>query len=319
MTGVPLGAGREFDRIRAIAAALGDDARELGDDCAMVEPGPGSIVVSTDVSVQDVHFRRDWLTFEEIGWRAAAAALSDLAAEGAECVGVLAAVTAPRESAERDLVDLMRGIGAAARSVGGRVLGGDLSAGPAWSIAVTVVGRAGRPILRAGARAGDGLWVTGALGAARAALEAWRAGRVPSAAQRQAFAHPEPRIAAGRWLSQHGVTAMLDLSDGLGADAQHLAAASDVGLAIDLGRVPVSPAVGAAAGDEPGAVFAARGGEDYELLAALPPGFAETDAELLLRDCGVALTRIGSVVGGSGVSLTLDGAPVHLTGYDHFS
>lgn len=319
MTSVPLGAGGEFDRIRAIAAALGADAAGLGDDCAVVEPGVGSVVVSTDVSVEGIHFRRDWLALEEAGWRAAAAALSDLAAEGAECVGLLAAVTAPRASPEQEVVDLMRGIGAAVRAAGGRVLGGDLSAGPVWSIAVAVIGRAGRPISRAGARPGDGLWVTGALGAARAALEAWRAGRAPSAAQRQAFAHPAPRIAAGRWLGHHGATAMLDVSDGLGADARHLAAASGVALAIDLACVPVSPAVGVAAGREPAAVFAARGGEDYELLAALPPTFAEPDAERFVRDCGIALTRIGSVVAGAGVSLTLDGAAVPLTGFDHFA
>lgn len=307
MTSVALGPGGEFDRIRAIAAALGADAVGLGDDCAVVPSGEGAVVLSTDVSVEGVHFRREWISPEEIGWRAAAAALSDLAAAGAACSGVLAAVAVPPNVAERDLVALMRGIGAAAREAGGAVLGGDLSRAPVWCITVTVVGRARRPMGRAGARPRDTLWVTGALGGARSAVDAWVAGRAPGAAGRAAFAHPVPRIAAGQWLAAHGATAMLDLSDGIGADARHLAAASDVHLDIDLDQVPLAP--GAAD---------ATGGEDYELLAALPPGFSGDDAARCVIECGVALTRVGVVSAGAGVSFQRNGAPVALGGFDHF-
>ena len=198
----------------------------LGDDCGVLVAVDAKLVVSTDVSVEGIHFRRDWLTLEEIGWRATAAALSDLAADGAEAAGVLVALTVPSETADEEVVAVMLGAGAAAVEVGAVVVGGDLSAGPAWNLAVTVLGWASAPVTRAGARAGDGLWVTGALGGPRAALEAWQRGAAPGDDARRAFARPVPRIHAGRWLARHGAHAMVDLSDGLGADAAHLAAAS---------------------------------------------------------------------------------------------
>jgi thiamine-monophosphate kinase len=319
VTHLALGAGAEFDRIRAIAGALGDSAASLGDDCAVIGAAAGPVVMSTDVSVEGVHFRTEWLAPEEIGWRAAAAALSDLAAAGADCIGLLAAVTVPREADDEQLVAVMKGVGSAVGSVGGRVLGGDLSRGPAWSLAITVVGRAGRPLSRAGARAGDGVWVTGLLGGARAALTLWLSDRTPSRGARESFAHPLPRLEAGRWLAAHGATAMIDLSDGLGADAGHLAAASGVAIEVDVATVPVSPAARDAAGAEPAAAFAARGGEDYELLVALPSGFGEADARAFRAACGIPLTRVGRVLAGSGARFLLDGRPVDARGYDHFA
>jgi len=315
-----LGPGPEFDFIRAIARALGSAAGPLGDDCALIPDGTTTLALSTDVSVEGVHFRRDWLAPREIGWRAAAGALSDLAAEGAEAIGVFAAVTGPRSLAERDLVELMRGVGDEATSVGGKVLGGDLSAGTQWSVAITVVGRAPRPVTRGGARPGDGLWVTGALGAPRAALEAWLRGDPPSADARDAFAHPVPRVVAGSWLAAHGATAMLDLSDGLAGDARHVAAASEVHLDVELDRLPVAPAVAAEAGrlGVVPAVFAAQGGEDYELLVALPAGFGPAESEAFRAAAGVGLTRIGAVAPGAGVRLLRGDDEVVLPGFDHF-
>jgi thiamine-monophosphate kinase len=319
MTHVTLGAGPEFDRIRAIAGALGDAAGPLGDDCAVIEAGPGRIVLSTDVSVEGIHFRPEWLAPEEIGWRAAAAALSDLAAAGAGCVGLLAAVSVPAEAEDEQLVAVMRGVGSAVRSVGGQVLGGDLSRGPGWSLAITVIGRAERPLSRRGARAGDGVWVTGVLGGARAAVTLWREGKAPPPVARAAFAHPVPRLAAGRWLAAHDATAMIDLSDGLGSDAGHLAAASDVGVEVDLAALPVSPALRGGTGHEPAAVFAARGGEDYELLVTLPAVFGEAETDRFRRDCGIPLTCVGRVVVGTGARLLLDGQPIAARGFDHFA
>lgn len=319
MTHVALGAGSEFDRIRAIMGALGDAAAPLGDDCAVVATGPGPVVLSTDVSVEGIHFRSDWLAPEEIGWRAAAAALSDLAAAGASCLGLLAAVSVPPGAEDEQLVAAMRGIGAAVGSVGGRVLGGDLSRGPGWSLAITVIGRAERPLSRRGARPGDGVWVTGALGAARAAVTLWTEGRTPPPAARAAFAHPVPRLAAGSWLAAHGATAMIDLSDGLASDARHLAAASAVGVEVDLAALPLSPVVHDAAGIEKPAVFAARGGEEYELLVTLPAQFGHAEAGAFRRDCGIALTRVGHVVAGDDATLLLDGRPIVAHGFDHFA
>ena len=320
MTAPALGPGPEFDLIRAIARSLGPAAGSLDDDCALVPDGATTLAFSTDISVENVHFRRDWLAPAEIGWRAAAGSLSDLAAEGAEAIGLLAAVTGPRSLAGHDLVELMRGVGEAVAAAGGRVLGGDLSAAPYWSIAVTVVGRAARPVTRAGARPGDGLWVTGELGGARAALEAWLRGDQPAPAARAAFAHPVPRLAGGAWLAAHGATAMLDVSDGLAGDARHLAAASGVLLTIELDRLPVAPAAVAEADRLKLAapLFAGQGGEDYELLVTLPGGFGSEEARAFRAATGVALTRIGAVEPGSGVRLLLAGDEVSLAGYDHF-
>jgi thiamine-monophosphate kinase len=316
--GQTLALGPEFDRIRKIAQLLGDQGNGLGDDCGLVREGEEFIAFSTDVSVEGVHFRRDWIGPEEVGWRSAAAALSDLAAEGAEPIGLLCAVTMPAAAAETELLQVMAGVGAAAQSVRAMVLGGDLASGPAWSLTVTVVGRTRAPVTRGGAEPGDGLWVTGNLGGARTALEAWRRGAVPPPAARARFAHPEPRIAAGRWLARHGARAMIDLSDGLAGDVWHLAAASGVALEVDLNAVPVVAEVAEEAGrlGLPPERFAAEGGEDYELLVALPARFDAVD--LFVRECGIPLTRIGFAAEGTGVVFRLAGHPLELHGFNHF-
>lgn len=317
MTGSLLGPGPEFDRIRAIASGLGSRAGGLGDDCALVEIGGVTLALSTDTSLEDVHFRRDWLSLEEIGWRATAASLSDLAAAGAEPIGVLAALTMPETEPESSFASIMAGAGDAVGSVGGVVLGGDLSRGSSVSLAITSIGKAPRPMRRQGARHGDGLWVTGELGGARAALMAWKVAREPDDLARIRFAHPEPRIAQGLWLAANGATAMMDLSDGLAGDARHLAAASGVTLRIDLDLLPRHPSVHSEAGavGETPASFAARGGEDYELLVTLPASFAGR------LPGGLALTRIGSLEDGAPgrVIMEQNGASVTLTGYDHFA
>jgi thiamine-monophosphate kinase len=233
---------------------------------------------------------------------------------------LLAAVTVPRDTSEKLLSELMQGVGEAVGSVGGVVLGGDLSRGPAWSLAITVVGRANRPLSRRGAKAGDGVWVTGRLGGARAAVESWRQGREPEPEARRAFARPEPRLAAGRSLAARGATALIDLSDGLASDARHLAAASAVELRIELDRLPVASSAvksAQAAGVSP-AEFAALGGEDYELLATLPASFDDAGAQAFLKETGLLLTCIGQVLTGTGTRLLLNGAEVTLTGFDHF-
>ena len=313
-----LGPGAEFDRIRNIIAMLGPQAGGLGDDCGLLQQKDGFLALSTDVSVEGVHFRFDWITSKEVGWRATAAALSDLAAEGADPVGVLCAVTMPVTSPESQLLEIMAGVRDATTAVEAQVLGGDLSSGPVWTVAITVVGRTRQPITRSGAKAGDGLWVTGRLGGARAALQAWLQGREPAAGARSRFAHPQPRIAAGRWLALHGATAMIDLSDGLAGDARHLAAASGLAMRIDLDSLPLAEQVRneALALGVPEARFAAEGGEDYELLVSLPETFAAAD--VFARDCGIPLTRIGEAAPGSGVNFVSAGLHIELHGFSHF-
>jgi thiamine-monophosphate kinase len=312
-----MGPGQEFDRIRAIASAIGDVLGPIGDDTAPMPSGVGQLVVSTDASVENVHFRRPWLTAEDIGWRATASAMSDLAAAGAVPAGITVAMVVPPEGTEHQIVDVMKGAAAVMRVTGGRVLGGDLSSGPCWVVTVTVFGHAERPITRAGAAAGNGVWATGLLGASRAAVESWRHGVEPADAARLAFARPQPRIAAGRWLAAHGATAMIDLSDGIGGDAGHLAAASQVGVAIALDALPVHPTVLEVApllGQAP-AVFAGLGGEDYELLVAMPGGWHGADE--FAADTGTRITRIGDLVEHPGLWLTLRGEAITLPGYTH--
>ena len=180
---LPLGPGGEFDRLRAIFRSLGGAAGEdLGDDCALVPLGPTTLAVSIDCSLEGVHFRTDWLTFEEIGWRSAAAALSDLAAEGATPLGVLVSLGMPEAGSKDHGAEIMAGVGAAATSVGAKVLGGDLVRSEKYLVDVCVLGTAERPLRRAGARAGDGIWVTGRLGGAGLALAGFRASTRPGGA-----------------------------------------------------------------------------------------------------------------------------------------
>ena len=313
-----LGPGPEFDRIREIVQLLGGQGAGLGDDCGLLPVRNGLLAVSTDVSQEDIHFRLDWIQLVEVGWRATAAALSDLAAEGADPVGVLCAVTMPRAAAASELLEVMSGVGAAAQSVGAPVVGGDLSSGPLWSLAVTVLGQTRQPVTRGGARPGDRLWVSGMLGGARAALEAWRRKEQPLPGARERYAHPEPRIAAGGWLAERGAHAMIDLSDGLGGDAAHLAAASGVAIEIDLGVIPITPeaAAEAEASEVSPQQFAAEGGEDFELLVALPPEF--NGAAVFAQECGIPLTRIGSVLDGNEVRFVHQGRTIMLKGFNHF-
>ncbi len=318
MTHLALGHGREFDLLRAIYARLGSAAAALGDDCALVRVGGTTLAASIDASLEGVHFRTDWLSFEEIGWRAAAAALSDLAAQGAKPIGVLVTLGIPSGNGKRetgnvnDATEIMAGVAAVAKTVGAKVLGGDLTRSERYLVDVCVLGTAQRPVRRAGARRGDGLWVTGRLGGARLALRSWEAERRPEGPLARRFAWPEPRVAAGRWLAARGARAMIDVSDGLAADAAHLAAASGVGLEIALERVPCWPGV------EP--LAAAASGEEYELLVALPPAFREPQARAFARRFRLPLTQIGACARGTGLRLTDRGVALPPpAGYDHFA
>lgn len=310
-THLPLGPGAEFDAIRTLLAAWGPRARGIGDDGAVLDVPAGSrLVVSTDTTVEYVHFRREWLTPEEIGWRATMAALSDLAAMAAAPLGVLLALTVPTAWREA-LTPISHGIGEAAAHGDIPIVGGDVTAGDRLALAITVLGHAAHPLARSGARVGDAIYVTGRLGGPGAALGAWLAGRAPTLAHRARFARPEARIAAARWCAQQGATAAIDLSDGLAGDLAHLAAASGVCAEIDLECLPVSEGV------TPREALAS--GEEYELLltaAALDaPAFSAAQA-------GLALTAIGRVVPGPAGSVRLldRGGAVELPStHDHFA
>jgi thiamine-monophosphate kinase len=319
-----LGPGKEFDRLRGIfdrIAELGADSEALGDDCAIIPLGKTILAASIDSSLQDVHFRTDWLDFKEIGFRAAGAALSDLAADGATPFGVLVSLGIPPANGTQGTSDpaaeIMAGVATMVHNLGAQVLGGDLVSSERYFIDVCVLGTAERAVRRAGAHEGDGLWVTGYLGGAALALAGFRAGKKLPAALRNRYACPEPRIEAGRWLAAHGATAMIDISDGLAGDSQHLAAASDVGLEINLEHVPCWEGVEALA--------ALESGEEFELLMTMPPTFSDANASSFRAETGNHLTRIGvclRAAGGrrGGVHL-MDGTKrISLPrGYDHFA
>lgn len=312
-----LGPGREFDLIRSIWSRLGARlSGGAGDDCAFVDLGGTPVAITTDVAVEGTHFRFGWLTHYEVGWRAAAGALSDLAAVAASPEGVMVSLGIPEEWPDELAVELMDGVGDAAAAAGSKVWGGDLVRSERCVVDVVCIGMAAggaggadRFVSRSGAEAGDGLWVTGRLGGPLAALDALSVGREPEASARERLAHPIPRIQEAHWLRDHGATAMIDISDGLAGDAGHLAAASRVKLVMDADAVPGHPSAPS---------IPLVSGEEYELLIALPAAFAA--ATEFADRFGLPLTRIGVVEVGKGVVVTKDGAPVDVpAGYVHFA
>jgi thiamine-monophosphate kinase len=303
-----LGPGEEFDAIRDLIARFGDVASGIGDDAAVLDVPRGErLVVSTDTSVEGRHFRAGWLSAEEIGYRAVTAALSDLAAMAAQPLAVLWAVDLP-EGWRPKLLALADGARDAVRAVGTKIVGGNLSGADALSITTTVLGSAYRPLTRAGARDGDRLYVTGRLGGPALALASWLAEKTPEREHRARFARPQARIIEARWLADHGVTAGLDISDGLASDARHLAAAGGIGLTVHIDRLPTVQGADAQT--------AARSGEEYELLVTAP----SLDTAEFERRFGIPLTAIGEVGAGGGVAFLDRGRPVEVgRGHDHFS
>jgi thiamine-monophosphate kinase len=319
---IRMGRGAEFDLIRRFLGQGGPLPAEVlvgpGDDAVVLE---GGWVLTVDVAVEDVHFRRAWLSDREIGYRAAAGALSDLAAMAARPVGLLVSLAAPR-GGRVDVEAVHAGIRQMGEAVGAPVIGGDLSRSPGpLVIDVVAVGRSERALLRRGAEPGDEVWVTGSLGASAAAVRLWEEGGSPSPELREVFARPRPRIAEARALADRGAPrALIDISDGLAGDAGHIAAASGVRITLEASAVPVSPAAVAALGADRAFELALHGGEDYELCFVARPG--AVDAAAFLRAEGVPLTRVGWVSEGEGVWIhDWEGEthPVARGGFDHWS
>jgi len=287
-----------------------------GDDAAVTIPG-GATATSVDALVEGVHFRRERASLRQIGAKALAAGLSDLAAMGAEPGEAYVVLGVPTDLGEDECLELLDGTLALAASTGTTLAGGDLVRSASLTLAITVVGHASSPedlVTRSGARPGDALVLTGELGGAAAGLivldRPEEAAAIPATVRDRLRARqlePVPRLAAGRAIAAAGATAMIDVSDGLGGDAGHLARASGVGLLIDAQALPLCEGiaeVAALVGRDP-VQLAASGGEDYELLASIPA--AGLDLEKLVVDAGAPLTRIGEAVAGSGVEIRLPG------------
>ncbi|WP_053334383.1 thiamine-phosphate kinase [Gemmatimonas phototrophica] len=302
-----MGQGSEFDIIRQLMAQWGPLAVDIGDDAAVLPPlAAGRRVVSTDACVEGVHFVREWLTPFEVGARAAAAALSDLAAMGAAAECVLVALVVP-PSWESELAAVADGLGDQVRRAGARIVGGNLSRGATFALTLTVIGVAERAVPRGGAQVGDLVVVTGRLGGPGAALEAFLGGAAPSGWARDRFAAPQPRLREGQALADAGASAMVDISDGLAADARHVGAASGVVLQLDPARVPVGPGVSPA--------NALVSGEEYELLATIAPAAFEALAGRWAAVSGEPITVVGIVVAPDDTHLP----PKSLPGHDHFT
>ncbi len=307
-----------IERIRARAGSRRDVVLGIGDDGAILDPRAGQqLVAVVDTLLSGVHFPVDSRA-SDIGWKALAVNLSDLAAMGAEPAWALLALTLPDDDAEW-LEALLDGFLELAAAHNVALVGGDTTRGPlALSVQLTGFVAPGQALLRSGAKVGDRIWVTGTLGDAAAGLADW----APTAADmpdahwlRERLCRPTPRVAAGVALRGHA-HACIDISDGLVADLGHVCTASGVGAEIDSTHLPTSAAVARLPLAKRRA-FQLAGGDDYELLFTLP---AALDANELLRR-EVTATAIGHVVAGSGVRVVDEtGAPIPIEhgGYRHF-
>ncbi|HXK16986.1 MAG TPA: thiamine-phosphate kinase [Polyangiaceae bacterium] len=314
----------EFALIAQLARELTDAPRSravelgIGDDAALLRVGKERLVVSVDDQIEMVHFDRHWLTSEDIGYRALQAAASDLAAMGATPIAAVVSLHVPRGFPAAELGRLARGQAQAARKLGCPVVGGNVARASQLSLTTTVLGRVLKPLLRSGGRPGDELWVIGELGLARAGLLLHQQQlRVPlrlrkvAARARAAWARPEAQIAAGQRLVGRA-RAVIDVSDGLAGDVQHLAAASGVKAVVEAraltGLIAPELAVLADLLGEPGAALALRGGEDYALLCAGPGARRPAGAKV-----------VGRIERGSGSELELEtGQRFKLgPGFDH--
>ena len=303
----------------------------IGDDAAIIECPPGhSLVLTCDAAVAGRHFRREWLTDAQVGARAVRAAVSDVAAMGAQPAAALLALVISPDEPEQTAHDIVTGAAAACETLGLRLAGGEtVSTDGPLTLDVTVAGfvAESRALTRGAAKPGDALLVSGALGDSAAGLAALSVGSTegPDAARVIArYTEPEPRLELARSLACASVHCAIDVSDGLVCDAGHIADESSVGLVIHTGALPISDecrAVAKALNTDP-LVWALSGGEDFELLLTTPPVTAAELLERVPRELDLQLTRIGDVTVGSGVNVVgADGQAIDLSeeGWDHFA
>lgn len=315
----------EDELIAAIGRVLSGSGPEVlvgpGDDAAVVRPGSGELVLTTDAMVEGVHFLTDRTTPRDLGYKAIAVSVSDIAAMAGSPRFALCAMTLTDAIDAAWVVEVAGGMRECCDEFALSLVGGNLSRGRELSIVVSVTGEVGpgRAVQRHGARPGDHVVVTGSLGGAAAGLRA-ATQRSWTDDERDAIRRsmrPVPRVGEATILSAAGVTAMMDVSDGLAIDLSRLCRASEVGARIEIARLPLHPA--ATLGEALG------GGEDYELLATLPSSDAVKEARIELQDAfGVSLTEIGAIIEDTGeqrlVAVDEDGTerPLAVEGWDHF-
>lgn len=298
----------------------------IGDDCAILRPGTGSeVLVTTDFSLEDRHFRRDWHSPESVGHRCLARGLSDLAAMGATPMAAFLSLALPKGTTRSWTDRFFGGLRTLADRHGVPLAGGDTAQTTGELILTDIVligtAPAGRALLRSGARVGDRLYVTGALGGGLAELEEMRAGKTRRVRTGRWLEHPhmfpEPRLAVGQRLLAKGLaTACMDLSDGLSTDLAHLCEESGVGAEVEDAALPVHP-LAAKFGAERALGMALHGGDDYELLFTAP-----AEKRVPRQIAGVAITPIGRITGAKAgvVRVQADGTRVVFPseGWEHF-
>jgi len=327
----------EFGLIERLAAHLPsrpDVILSTGDDAALVDLGAAALLVATvDALVDGRHFLRAVATPEEIGHKALAVNLSDIAAMGAEPLWALVSLLVPPTTDVALLDGIYAGMAALAESFAVAIVGGNVAStsGP-LTLDVTLLGRVQRhqAVLRSGARQGDVLCVTGSLGAAAAGLQLATTDDLHMQispelreAARKSLVSPTPRVREGQILARGGaVTAMIDISDGLAADLGHLCAAGGVGALLEVERIPVHPAAAqvALARGQDAVMFALAGGEDYELLFSVPPDGLDAALQMV-GEVGGEAHQIGTITNSPGTLGLKSGdgtiSPLDAAGWDH--
>lgn len=295
----------------------------IGDDCAVLSLPPGhETLVTTDFSLEGIHFRRDWQSPECIGHRCLARGLSDIAAMGGTPVAAFLSLAVPSKVPQRWVDRFLAGLLGLARAHGVELAGGDTAQSPGGVLAdIVVIGsvKRGRALMRSGAKAGDLLYVTGELGESAAAIHLLRSGKI-----KKRDVCPQPRISPGKWLVQKGVaTSAIDISDGLSTDLSHISEESGVGIAIEAEAIPIHPSANrldktkrrAPTSGALSLELALHGGEDYELLFTAPKS-----KPVAHRIAGVKVTKIGEVLREKKMYLVQNGKRKILMprGWEHF-
>ncbi len=306
-------------QIRRIAAASKNPAVKtgIGDDCAILRVKPGyELLLTTDLCLEDVHFRCAWHPPAAVGHRCLTRGLSDIAAMGGEPLACFLSLGLPADLPPTWVNGFLRGLLALARRYKVQLAGGDVSSAPMITADIIVTGQvpSGTAILRSGAHPGDRIYVTGGLGESAATLRLLQGGKVIKPAKSSPHFYPTPRLEVGSYLRKHGLaTAMIDISDGLSVDLSHICEESGVAAMIRSNKVPI--------GKNADLALALHGGEDYELLFTAP-----RRAKVPSRIAGVAVTQIGEIRNrrdySSAIQILGDNGrvrPLHQRGWEHFA
>jgi len=312
----PVGEKSLIERVRRRARDGAAVVTGIGDDCAVLRvPAGHQLLVTTDFTLENVHFRREWHPPEVVGWRCLTRGLSDIAAMGGEPRAAFLSMALERGIPQKWVNRFLAGLLEAAEEFRVPLAGGDTAQSAGGIQAdIVLVGSVpkGTAVLRSGARPGDGIYVTGELGGSAAAIARLREGRVRAADYERHF-HPVARVEVGRWLRRRGLaSAMIDVSDGLSTDLEHICEESGVGAEIEVAAIPRAR-VGRPA-RQVGFDLALHGGEDYELLFA-------SARKIPAKLAGVRVTRIGRIARGPGMVLIEAGGRrrrLLARGWEHF-